>query len=262
MSQETVYDYVMKTNGDDEDFKMLHQYALDKIRSCNFGPKYGYYLYEYFNLNLSGDGVEFTFNEDLFVNHIKYIPLSVYEYMYDNKDYSKIIHKYLQDKNFTDKDCMYYVRKLDEHNARPYLRTNVKLVYYDKSIEIDRVHSCDYEWSYIPYKYCIKYEFNGRICHCELIDFFPQYVEPKHTKQDYINYFIANDSNCNRLRKMIIELTKLMLSRREEDITHNVKQDDIIDDLQLLINYAQQLIIDCKAYLDKHMNDTTVKLSL
>ena len=61
---------------------------------------------------------------------------------------------------------------------------------------------------------------------------------------------------------MIIELTKLMLSRREEDITHNVKQDDIIDDLQLLINYAQQLIIDCKAYLDKHMNDTTVKLSL
>ena len=265
MSEQTVYDYVMKVVNAKNDFEMLHQYALDKIRSCNFGPKYEHDLYDDDIKSLANIRAEyaprFAFDVKSFDDHTDYIPLSGYEYMYNNIEYPKIIHKYLRDKNFTDKDFIYSVLKLNGYNEHSHLRIDVKLTYSDKSLEIDNVCHSTHIWKYIPYKYCIKFDSSRYGYLYELIDFFPQYVKPKHTKQDYINYFITNDFNCNRLRKLIIELSKIMLTRREEDITKHIKRDEILDDLQLLINYAQQLIIDCKEYLDKQTNDATVKLA-
>ena len=264
MSEQTVYKYVTKTIND-KDFEMLHQYALDKIRSCNFGPKYEYSIYNDVNdidSRCRRSWETHSFSVSRFNDVVKNIPLTVSEYMYSNKDYPKIIHKYLQDSNFTNNECVYSV--WDSGWDR--LLTNVKLTCDKITNYIEGQGMSSHEqYRYIPYKYLInsKYDHNPShsTYHYELMDFFPQYIEPKHAKQDYINYFITNDFNCNRLRKLIIALSKLMLSRREEDITKHVKQDFIIDDLQLLINYAQQLIIECKEYLDKQNDQSTVKLA-
>lgn len=268
MTQETVYDYVMKTIND-KDFEMLHQYTLDKIRSCDFGPKYEHDIYNDvndINRQCRRSWETHSFSISKFNDAVKNIPLTVSEYMYNNIEYPKIIHKYLRDNNFTNNECVYSVWDSGWDSGWDRLLTNVKLT-CDKStdhIEGQGMFSHEH-YTYIPYKYLINikrdHNPNHDTFHYELMDFFPQYIEPKHSKQDYINYFITNDFNCNRLRELIIKLSKSMLSRREEDLTQHVKHDFIIDDLQLLINYAQQLIIECKEYLDKQTDDSTIKLA-
>lgn len=285
MAQQSVYEYVKNTSKsiDKHDFEMLHQFALDKIRSCDFGPDYKYKcIVHYYTLARDsnyGKGcnpdepirkfdTQKEFRDALFwdmhgkMDAVKiqsfyekvHLPLFVYEYIYNHILYPKFIHQYLKEHKLTN-DLYAYISYRQGCGSSIF---GVTAVHTETDNHSEGPYEATYSHRYIPYH---LFHRRDNYTLYELYDIYPQYVEPKHSKQDYINYFITNDFNCNRLRKMIIELSKIMLARREEDITQHVKSDTIIDDLQLLINYAQQMVIDCKEYLDKQMNDATVKLS-
>lgn len=255
MAQQSVYDYVTKTSTtiDKHDFEMLHQYVLDKIRSCDFGPMYEIDLHEIIHHNKFS-----TASLDRKSVYSKQnIPINVLEYVYAHREYPKLIHMYLYDHGIVGtKECVY---NKSEYSDKTFSTQDIA---EDKSFQRPGMFSTNTAYyTYIPYCVHMDNQYNHDFQSVHAYDTYPPYVEPKHSKQDYINYFITNDFNCNHLRKLIIELSKIMLSRREEDIIQHVKEDDVINDLQLLINYSQQLIIDCKEYLDKQMNDATVKLT-
>lgn len=284
MSKQTVYEYVNTfTTINMNDFSMIHQYALDKIRSGNFGSDYRFVYttlprapgrsgictnydfvqaFQYYDtredfidLLASSDGSKETISITSLYNVVNNMPLTAYKCIYDHIEYPAFIHKYLLDHKITKTST--FPRGIEYHGGRyDFLITddirfdNYRYDLYDKMGNGPHVI------------YSAEDDTEWYACKRILYDTYPQYIKPKRSKEEYIKYFVANDFNGNRLRVLIIELTKLMLKRREEDIKQYVKEDVIVDDLQLLIDHTQQMIIECKEYFDKQMDAVTVKLSI
>lgn len=78
-------------------------------------------------------------------------------------------------------------------------------------------------------------------------------------------FFTKNDLLIEGLSEVIvIRGNNNLLPKQIDSEFHinNIKNDDILDDLQLLINYAHQLIIDCNEFIKTHRNDEMIKLTI
>lgn len=83
-----------------------------------------------------------------------------------------------------------------------------------------------------------------------------------HEDNDYILYFINNDFNLNRLRKLLIILMKERMKLYSNEIDDEKQIMNELEYNELLIEYCRKLITSCKNYLEKQSKNSTILLTL
>lgn len=83
-----------------------------------------------------------------------------------------------------------------------------------------------------------------------------------HEHNDYILYFINNDFNLNRLRKLLIILMKEQMKLYSAEIDDGKSIESDLENNSLLIEHCRTLITLCKDYLNKQMINETIPLRL
>ena len=121
-----------------------------------------------------------------------------------------------------------------------------------------------------PQEFCLKFERDGRRIPSDNI--IPNRDAPDihnyisiphiHEDNDYILYFINNDFNLNRLRKLLIILMKERMNLYSHELDEGKQITNELEYNELLIEYCRKLIISCKNYLEKQTKNSTISLTL